>query len=170
MSKRFFSAARFSRIFQFNISETFLKHFFKGLGVLLCRKMQKERTFEVDKKIFSYSYSAEENEEARSIREKYLPKEESKLDAVRRLDAKIQSAGLIESLAVGIIGVLVFGLGMCMGLGAVAGGMTFGVILGVTGALIMLSAYPMYRICFRAAKEKYVPEILRLTEEIGTES
>lgn len=51
---------------------------------------------------FIYSYSAKENNEIQEIRKKYLPKEESKLEEIKRLDAKVQNSDMIESLCVGI--------------------------------------------------------------------
>ena len=119
----------------------------------------------MEKRTFTYSYSAKENEEAKSIREKYLPKEQTALDKAKKLDGKVKLAGRIEALAVGIIGILVFGIGMCMGLGAILGGMTLAVVLGIIGSLIMLCAYPVFKALHRSAREKYVPEILRLTED-----
>ncbi len=119
----------------------------------------------MEKRIFTYSYSAKENEEAKSIREKYLPKEQTALDKAKKLDGKVTLAGRIEALTVGIIGILVFGIGMCMGLGAILGGMTLAVVLGIIGSLIMLCAYPVFKALNRSAREKYVPEILRLTED-----
>ena len=35
---------------------------------------------------FHYTYSAPQQQEVRKIREKYLPREENKLDQLRRLD------------------------------------------------------------------------------------
>ena len=62
---------------------------------------------------FEYTYSAPEQEEIRKIREKYVPKEETTLEKLRRLDAKAEKPGMIVSLTLGIIGTLIFGTGMC---------------------------------------------------------
>ena len=43
---------------------------------------------------FQYTYSAAEQEEVKRIRSKYLPKEENKLDRLRRLDASGKSTVL----------------------------------------------------------------------------
>ena len=71
--------------------------------------------------IFTYQYSAKQNKEVECIRNKYIPREENKLDRLKRLDAKVQSAGMIESLSIGIIGCLIFGIGICFGLDVLAG-------------------------------------------------
>ena len=49
---------------------------------------------------FSYSYSAAQNKEAQMIRDKYLPKEESALDELKRLDRTVDNAGMIPSLQI----------------------------------------------------------------------
>lgn len=116
---------------------------------------------------FNYSYSASENREVERIRSKYIVREESKLERLKRLDRRVANAGLITSLSIGIIGVLIFGIAICIGLDVLMGGMTLAVILGMIGGMIMIPAYPVYRLCRRHAKEKYVPEILRLADEIS---
>ena len=57
---------------------------------------------------FSYTYSAPENQEVLSIRKKYLPQEESKLDELKRLDHLVQTSGVLESLCAGIGGVFLW--------------------------------------------------------------
>ena len=66
--------------------------------------------------VFSYQYSAKQNQEVEHIRRKYLPKEENKMETLRRLDTRVQTAGMIPSLCIGVIGCLIFGIGMCFGL------------------------------------------------------
>lgn len=118
---------------------------------------------------FNYSYSAKVNKEVDDIRKKYLVEEESKLDRLKRLDRLVAGAGMMQSLCAGVIGALIFGIGMCMGLGTLNGGMAVAVIFGVIGSLIMITAYPIYAVCVRRAKKKYVPEILRLADELSKE-
>ncbi len=121
---------------------------------------------------FDYSYSAKENNEIQEIRKKYLPKGESKLDEIKRLDAKVQNAGMAWSLCVGIVGSLCFGAGMCFAMEVLGSGLLtiiLGVMLGLVGIAIMLAAYPLYRLLFNKAKCKYGPRILELTSEIAEE-
>ena len=40
---------------------------------------------------FSYNYSATRNKEVESIRKKYLPHEESKLETLKRLDYRVHA-------------------------------------------------------------------------------
>ena len=62
---------------------------------------------------FQYTYSAREQEELKRIRNKYLPKEENKMELLRRLDAQVTQKATMYSMIVGIIGTLIFGIGMC---------------------------------------------------------
>lgn len=116
--------------------------------------------------VFTYQYSAKQAGEIERIRNKYLPEEESKLETLRKLDARAQSAGMIPALCIGVIGCLIFGVGMCFGLG-VFGSITWpSLIFGGVGALTMLPAYPLYKRISRKTKERLSPEILRLSEEL----
>ena len=116
---------------------------------------------------FSYTYSAQENQEVLNIRKKYLPREESKLEELRRLDYEVSNAGLPQALAVGIVGCLIFGLGMCITMEVLFGGMVLGALIGLCGMAAMIAAYPVYRSCFRKAKTKHQPRILELIAELS---
>lgn len=121
---------------------------------------------------FSYKYSAKENAEVQAIRKKYLPKSESKLEELKRLDETVQASGMVESLCAGIGGALIFGLGLCLAMQVIGSGlvmMIIGVLIGIVGMAGMLVAYPVYRKVFSATKEKYAPRILELTAELTGE-
>ena len=118
---------------------------------------------------FSYHYSAAENEEIKRIRAKYVPKEESKLEELRRLDRTVQCVGMTESLSVGILGCLLFGLDMCFGLKVIGDSMVLAVLFAAVGAVGMLFAYPVQRRMHAKVREKYTPRILTLIEELSDE-
>ena len=120
----------------------------------------------MENKPFTYNYSAARNKEVENIRRKYLHEEESKLETLKRLDYKVQSAGMIESLCIGIIGALVFGIGVCFFLDGFAGAVWLTALFMIIGTLLMIPAYPIYRRIAHRTKEKLTPEILRLSEEI----
>ena len=115
---------------------------------------------------FSYTYSAPENQEVLSIRKKYLPQEESKLEELMRLDRKVQNSGVTESLCAGIGGCLVFGVGMCYGLGVFGPVMWPAVIFGLIGAVGIAVAYPINRKIYNKVKLQYAPRILELAAEL----
>ena len=120
----------------------------------------------MENKSFTYNYSAARNKEVENIRKKYMPKEESKIETLKRLDDRVQTAGMIEGLCLGIIGALVFGIGMCLFLDVFAGAVWLTALFMIIGTLLMIPAYPIYRRIAHRTKEKLTPEILRLSEEI----
>ena len=123
----------------------------------------------MDKDTFVYNYSAKENAEVQAIRKKYIPREESKLEELKRLDYTVQSSGMVESLSAGIGGALIFGFGMCLAMQVVGSGIVLrilGVLVGGAGVVGMLVAYPVYRKVFEKTKEKHLPRILELTAEL----
>lgn len=121
----------------------------------------------MDKNIgFSYTYSAVTNREVQEIRKRYIPKKESKFEELKRLDRQVQTSGIIQSLSIGIVGFLLFGLGVCMTIRIVGKSILLGVLFGLVGTAIMLVAYPVYRFILSKTKEKLVPRILELTAEL----
>ena len=118
---------------------------------------------------FIYKYSAKENAEVQAIRKKYLPREESKFEELKRLDEMVQNSGTLESLCFGIGGALIFGFGLCLAMQVIGSGIfaiVLGVLLGIVGMVSMIVAYPIYRKVFTNAKTKYAPRILELTAEL----
>ena len=115
---------------------------------------------------FIYSYSAAKKSEVESIRRKYMPKEESKLEKLKRLDMRVQTAGAVEGICLGITGALVFGIGMCFFLDVFAGNAWTSALFMIIGAFIMVPAYPIYKRIARKTKAHLAPEILHLSEEI----
>ena len=115
---------------------------------------------------FQYTYSAPQQEEIKRIRAKYTPREEDKLETLRRLDESAARKGTSAALAVGILGTLVMGLGMscCM----VWGGSLFlpGLLLGLLGIAGVIAALPLYQHITKKERERIAPEILRLTDEL----
>ena len=118
------------------------------------------------KKTFQYTYSAGDQEEIKKIRSKYLPKEENKMDQLRRLDEQVTRRATMYSLILGILGTLILGAGMSLCL--LKSGMAFalGILIGVIGMAVLGMAYPLYQRILKKEREKAAPEILRLTEEL----
>lgn len=121
---------------------------------------------------FNFKYSApteEERKEIDSIRRQYIPQEktESKIERLRRLDSLVKNTAIIFSLVLGVVGTLLFGLGLTMILEWNI--WLWGVVLMVLGAIPMAIAYPVYQRVLRKYKHRYGEEILRLSEEILNE-
>lgn len=120
---------------------------------------------------FEYTYSAQRQKEVEEIRKAYLPKEEDKMTALRKLHAVPTQKAQTASLAVGIIGALILGTGMslCMTeLGAMLGdlAMTAGILIGLAGITLAALAYPVYSRTLKKERERIAPEILQLSDEL----
>lgn len=118
---------------------------------------------------FHYTYSASTNQEVLSIRSKYLPREETKLEELMRLDNLVQTSGIAEALILGVGGCLIFGLGMCLAMEVIGSIVWLGIGLGLIGATGMALAYPVHRKIFEKTKQKHVSRILELTSELTGE-
>lgn len=115
---------------------------------------------------FQYTYSAAQRAEVESIRKKYLPPEEDKMERLRRLDRSAAGKGTILSLIVGILGALIMGVGMCCTM--VWAGVWFvpGILIGLAGIALICCAYPLYLRVTARERQRIAPEILRLTDEL----
>ena len=124
-----------------------------------------------NKEGFSFTYSAEQQKEIEAIRKKYLPREEDKMEQLRRLHAIPTQKAQAASLAVGVIGALILGTGMSVCLtdiGAALGNlaMVIGILVGVVGMVLVALAYPLYNRVLKKNRDKIAPEILRLSDEL----
>lgn len=117
-----------------------------------------------NKETFSYTYSAKQQEEVKAIRDKYIPKEEDKMERLRRLDESATRPGSVAALVTGILGALVMGLGMscCM----VWELFVPGIIIGVIGMIGVGLAYPLYTRITKKERAKIADEIIQLTDEL----
>lgn len=122
---------------------------------------------EEKKEVFNYTYSASQQAEIKSIREKYMPptEEEDKMERLRRLDRSVTKTGTAVSIIVGIISTLIFGVGMCCTM-VWEGLMLPGIIIGIVGIIGIVLAYPLYIHITKKQREKVAPEIMRLTDEL----
>ena len=120
---------------------------------------------------FEYTYSAQRQQEVEEIRKAYLPKEEDKMEKLRKLHSIPTQKAQSASIAVGVIGALILGTGMslCMTeLGAALGIFAFiiGSLIGLSGLAMLALAYPIYNRILHKERERIAPEILRLTDEL----
>lgn len=120
---------------------------------------------------FEYTYSAQRQQEVEEIRKAYLPKEEDKMEQLRRLHSIPTQKAQSASIAVGVIGALILGTGMslCMTeLGSALGrlAMIIGVAVGLIGIVLVGAAYPLYNRVLKTQREKIALEILRLSDEL----
>ncbi len=124
---------------------------------------------EAKNETFTYTYSAKEQEEIKKIRDKYAPpaNEESPMEQLRRLDASATKGAAVAAIAVGVVGALLLGVGMCCTM--LAGWEVFfvpGIVVGVIGIAGVAAAYPLYLRMVKRKREKLAPEIMRLSDEL----
>lgn len=127
---------------------------------------QMGKTHPIEERFF-YSYSAQQKKDVEAIRQKYLPKKDDKMVQLRHLDQQVTLTSTIEAIFVGMIGALLFGIGMCcifMGEGQTF--FVMGIITGIIGMIVMGLAYPVYRVVLKRKQAKIAPEILKLSDEI----
>ena len=122
-------------------------------------------------KRFEMTYSAEQQEEIRSIREKYVPQKPDKMQQLRALDAGAERKAMMYAIIAGVIGALILGAGMSLVMtdfGAALGrlSMPVGIAIGVVGLVLVALAYPLYARTLQKEREKIATEILRLTDEL----
>ena len=125
----------------------------------------------MDNHSFEYTYSAEQKKEVEAIRKKYLPKEEDKMEELRKLHAIPDQKAQAVSLVVGIIGALILGTGMSLTMtdfGAALGNyaMMLGIVIGLVGMVLVALAYPSYNRVLKKERQRIAPEVLRLTDEL----
>ncbi len=123
-----------------------------------------------NKSDFTYSYSAptsENRKEIESIRSKYLNQATStdaKFNKLKKLDNKVKNIPTTIALAIGIVGLLIFGLGISMILEWKI--IIWGVVVSLAGFSVMIIANPIFKFSTKKLKEKYSAEILKLSEEL----
>ena len=125
----------------------------------------------MDNQSFEYTYSPQRQLEVEEIRKAYLPKEEDKMEQLRKLHAIPTKKAQAVSIAIGVIGALILGTGMslCMtALGSALGrfAMVIGIPVGIAVIVLVSLAYPLFKHTLAKEREKIAPEILRLTDEL----
>ena len=109
---------------------------------------------------------------AESIAKEYAPKKDSKIVALKKLDARAKRPAQVFAFTFGIISSLVAGTGMSLAM-RVIGNTTehfaLGIILGVAGFGACGINYLIYKRMLKKGKEKYAYEIVELARQICEE-
>lgn len=118
---------------------------------------------------FDFSYSAPNSEEKRwieSIRREYLPQSEhdAKVVEIKKLHRKVKQTPSVIAVVLGVVGMLILGVGMCMVLEW--NQMIGGIIVGLFGMGVMLFTYPLYQFMVTRRKSKYGERIVSLADEL----
>ena len=121
---------------------------------------------------FTYTYSAQQQEEIQNIRKKYLAPEEDKMERLRKLHYSATQKAQVWALVLGIIGALIMGSGMSLvmtDIGEIIGltsAFIPGIVIGILGMIPVALAYPVYNRVLTKERQRIAPEILRLSEEL----
>ena len=124
--------------------------------------------YNADKESFVFTYSVEQQKKVEKIRNKYLPKEENKMEKLIRLDKQTERPGTTASLVIGIVGTLILGVGMsCIFVwNSNMGVFIAGIVIGIVGLLVAGVAYPVYKKVTEKERAKVADQILALSKEL----
>lgn len=109
---------------------------------------------------------------AESIAKEYAPKEESKIVALRKLDAKAKRPATVFAYVFGVLSSLVAGLGMSLSMQKIGGTLpltVLGLVFGTVGFSAMAVNYAIYKRLLEKGKKKYAFEIVELAKEISAD-
>ena len=119
---------------------------------------------------FKFEYNApteKERKEIESIRNQYLPKDEKnqKFEELKKLDHKVKNIPIIFAISLGVIGTLIFGLGLTFFLEWIEL-FAFGIPCAIVGLILVILAYPLYVKISIKLKNKYRDEIINLSNAL----
>ncbi len=106
------------------------------------------------------------------IRTQYTEKENTKLDELKALDAKVKRPANIFAYIFGSISAVIMGSGMSFvmtDIGSIIGidnAMVPGIVIGIIGMLMAIVNYPIYKKMLASRKEKYADQIIELSDKI----
>lgn len=127
---------------------------------------------EKNQETFTYTYSAQQQEEIKNIRKKYMAPEEDKMERLRKLHHSATQKAQVWALVLGVIGALIMGSGMSLvmtDIGEVIGltnTLIPGIVIGIIGMIPVAFAYPTYNRILKKERQRIAPEILRLSDEL----
>lgn len=111
-----------------------------------------------------------------NILKNYQGEEVTKFDQLKELDKKVKKPANIFGYVYGTIGALILGMGMCAAMNTLPEVilntiknpllMILGIIIGLVGIAMITSTYFIYNKILKSRRNKYVNEIISLTEEL----
>ena len=106
------------------------------------------------------------------IRSQYTQQENTDLDALKALDARVKKPANVFGYVYGSIGAIVMGAGMSLVMTDIGTmlGMTEtlipGIAVGVVGMVMALTTYSIYKKILNSRKKKYAARIMELSDRI----
>lgn len=108
----------------------------------------------------------------KKIRSQYTQQENTDLDALKALDARVKKPANVFGCVYGSVGTVIMGAGMSLvmtDIGTILG-MTEtlipGIAVGVVGMVMALTTYPIYKKILNSRKKKYAARIMELSDRI----
>ena len=109
------------------------------------------------------------------IRTQYTEKENTQLDELKQLDAKVKRPANVFAYVFGSIGAIIMGAGMSLvmtDIGSVIGmenALVPGIMIGIVGMLMAIINYPVYKGILVSRRRKYADKIIALSDKITKE-
>ena len=106
------------------------------------------------------------------IRTQYTEKSNTRLDELKKLDAKVKRPANVFGYTFGSISAIIMGSGMSLvmtDIGEMIGmseTMVPGIVIGVIGMAMALVNYPIYKSILASRKAKYADRIIALSDEM----
>lgn len=106
------------------------------------------------------------------IRTQYTEKENTQLDELKALDAKVKRPANVFAYVFGSLSAIIMGAGMSLimtDIGSVIGMenvMVPGIVVGVVGMIMAIINYPIYKNMLASRREKYAEEVIALSDKI----
>ncbi len=122
---------------------------------------------------YEFSYKAPSKQERKiieDIRKDYLPipQKSEKLKQLQNLDKKVKGIPMALSISIGIVGTLLFGLGLSMVLEWNL--LVWGIVVSILGCGLISVANYVYNYTTKKLKDKYGAIILKLSEDLLNEN
>ena len=106
------------------------------------------------------------------IRTQYTEKQNTQLDELKKLDAKVKRPANVFGYIFGAVSAIIMGSGMSLvmtNIGATLGmtePLVPGIILGVAGMAMAIANYPVYKKILAGRKAKYAEKIIALSDKL----
>ena len=106
------------------------------------------------------------------IRTQYTEKSDTRLDELKKLDAKVKRPANVFGYTFGSISAIIMGSGMSLvmtNIGEMVGigdPMIPGIAIGIVGMIMAIINYPIYKSILNSRRKKYAEKIIALSEKI----
>lgn len=106
------------------------------------------------------------------IRTQYTEKEQTCLDELKKMDAKVKRPANVFAYIFGSVSAIVMGSGMSLvmtNIGEMVGigdPMIPGIAIGIVGMIMAIINYPIYKSILNSRRKKYAEKIIALSEKI----